>query len=162
MRPHRFFRKDFGEASVGAQISYSNSAGVDGDIIHTENDSVVLLYRANSHDAWHILSCPIEGNWKVGRFNLSEAPSGYYTIGVVDKTMWSVNQTSTQLLNIYPIPTDGFITVETEPADYRITNLTGQTLMTGRVETQRIDVSKLPAGTYFIIINGIAKKIIVL
>ena len=157
-----FFRKDFGEASVGAQISYSNSAGVDGDIIHTENDSVVLLYRANSHDAWHILSCPIEGNWKVGRFNLSEAPSGYYTIGVVDKTMWSVNQTSTQLLNIYPIPTDGFITVETEPADYRITNLTGQTLMTGRVETQRIDVSKLPAGTYFIIINGIAKKIIVL
>ena len=159
-----FFRKDFGEASVGAQISYSNSASVDGDIIHTENDSVVLLYRANYNEPWHILSCPVEGNWKVGRFNLSDAPSGLYTIGVVDKTEWSINNKSTQILNIYPIPTEGILNIGTVNGtmSYRITNLTGQTMMTGRVEEQRIDVSNLSAGTYFIIINGIAKKFIVL
>lgn len=157
-----FFRNDFGEAEVGAQITYSYNANVDGDIIHTENDSAVLLYRANINEPWHLLPCEVEGNWKNGRFNVSDALSGQYTVGAIDKMMWSVNQTSTQLLNIYPIPTNGFITVETEPADYRITNLMGQTLMTGRVEAQRINVSELSAGTYFIIINGTAKKFIVL
>ena len=157
-----FFRNDFGEAEVGAQITYSYNANVDGDIIHTENDSAVLLYRANINEPWHLLPCEVEGNWKNGRFNVSDALSGQYTVGAIDKMMWSVNQTSTQLLNIYPIPTNGFITVETEPADYRITNLMGQTLMMGRVEAQRIDVSELPTGTYFIIINGTAKKFIVL
>ena len=157
-----FFRNDFGEAEVGAQITYSYNANVDGDIIHTENDSAVLLYRANINEPWHLLPCEVEGNWKNGRFNVSDALSGQYTVGAIDKMMWSVNQTSTQLLNIYPIPTNGFITVETEPADYRITNLMGQTLMMGRVEVQRIDVSELPTGTYFIIINGTAKKFIVL
>ena len=68
---------------------------------------------------------------------------------------------STQLLNIYPIPSQGFLTVETEPADYQITNLSGQTVMTGRVESKRVDISRLSSGTYFIIINGITKKFIV-
>ena len=157
-----FFHNDIGEAEVGAQISYSYSTSIDGDIIQTENDSAVLLYRANINEPWHLFPCEVEGNWKNGRFNVSNALSGQYTIGVIDKILWSVNQTSTQLLNVYPIPTKGYLTVETEPADYRITNLMGQTLMTGRVDARRIDVSSLSAGTYFIIINGTAKKFIVL
>lgn len=156
-----FFQNDFGAAEVSGQISYTYN-GQDGDIIHTENDSAVLLYRAAVEDPWHILPCAVEGNWKIGRFNVNDLQPGQYTIGVIDKTVWLVNHTSTRILNIYPVPTNGFLFVETEPTEYRITNLTGQTLMTGRVETQRIDVSKLSAGTYFIIINGTAKKFIVL
>ena len=61
---------------------------------------------------------------------------------------------------MYPNPTKGILYVETEPAEYRITNLTGQTLMKGRTQGQ-VDVASLPAGTYFIIINGAIQKFIV-
>jgi len=155
-----FFRNDIGEATVNAQISFTNS-GQDGDIIQTENDSAVLLYRSDINDTWHTIPYTQEGNWKIGRFNVTDVQTGQYTIGVIDKMIWSVNEQSTQLLNIYPIPSQGFLTVETEPADYQITNLSGQTVMTGRVESKRVDVSRLSSGTYFIIINGITKKFIV-
>ena len=155
-----FFRNDIGEATVNAQISFTNS-GQDGDIIHTEHDSAVLLYRSDINDTWHTIPYTQEGNWKIGRFNVTDVQTGQYTIGVIDKMIWSVNEQSTQLLNIYPIPSQGFLTVETEPADYQITNLSGQTVMTGRVESKRVDISRLSSGTYFIIINGITKKFIV-
>ncbi|MBR3699997.1 MAG: T9SS type A sorting domain-containing protein [Bacteroidales bacterium] len=155
-----FFRNDIGEATVNAQISFTNS-GQDGDIIQTENDSAVLLYRSDINDTWHTIPYTQEGNWKIGRFNVTDVQTGQYTIGVIDKMIWSVNKQSTQLLNIYPIPSQGFLTVETEPADYQITNLSGQTVMTGRVESKRVDISRLSSGTYFIIINGITKKFIV-
>ena len=155
-----FFRNDIGDATVNAQISFTNS-GQDGDIIQTENDSAVLLYRSDINDTWHTIPYTQEGNWKIGRFNVTDVQTGQYTIGVIDKMIWSVNEQSTQLLNIYPIPSQGFLTVETEPADYQITNLSGQTVMTGRVESKRVDVSRLSSGTYFIIINGITKKFIV-
>ena len=155
-----FFRNDIGEATVNAQISFTNS-GQDGDIIQTENDSAVLLYRSDINDTWHTIPYTQEGNWKIGRFNVTDVQTGQYTIGVIDKMIWSVNEQSTQLLNIYPIPSQGFLTVETEPADYQITNMSGQTVMTGRVESKRVDISRLSSGTYFIIINGITKKFIV-
>lgn len=155
-----FFRNDIGEATVNAQISFTNS-GQDGDIIQTENDSAVLLYRSDINDTWHTIPYTQEGNWKIGRFNVTDVQTGQYTIGVIDKMIWLVNKQSTQLLNIYPIPSQGFLTVETEPADYQITNLSGQTVMTGRVESKRVDISRLSSGTYFIIINGITKKFIV-
>ena len=66
--------------------------------------------------------------------------------------------------NVYPNPTDGVITLSGfQMGEYRITNLTGQTLMTGQIdgEQQRIDVSGLPAGMYFISVGGEARKFVV-
>ncbi len=46
---------------------------------------------------------------------------------------------------------------------YRITNLMGQTLLTGQItaETQQINVSSLPQGMYFITIAGETRKFVV-
>ena len=58
-------------------------------------------------------------------------------------------------IRIYPNPTNGLLhIVETEyppslPLEYRITNIMGQTLLTGTV-ARTIDVSSLPVGMYFI------------
>ncbi|MBR5726580.1 MAG: T9SS type A sorting domain-containing protein, partial [Muribaculaceae bacterium] len=70
---------------------------------------------------------------------------------------------------VYPNPTDGVLFVETHGRaslsnqTYRITNLMGQTLMTGAItsETQQIDVSNLPDGMYFIIFAGETRKFVV-
>ena len=46
--------------------------------------------------------------------------------------------------------------------EYRVTNLMGQTLLTGSLtgETQPLDLSDLPKGVYFLTINNRTQKII--
>ena len=77
--------------------------------------------------------------------------------------------TGSEALTIYPNPTNGVLIVETQnfaslqAETYRITNLIGQTLMTGQItsETEQIDVSDLPDGMYFITVGGTTRKFVV-
>ena len=70
---------------------------------------------------------------------------------------------------VYPNPTNGVLFVETRRATslpdqtYRITNLMGQTLLTGQftAETLQINVSSLPQGMYFITFAGETQKFVV-
>ncbi|MBQ8958196.1 MAG: leucine-rich repeat domain-containing protein [Bacteroidales bacterium] len=76
--------------------------------------------------------------------------------------------TGSATLNVYPNPISGVLFVETQnfaslPTEtYRITNLMGQTLMSGNAtsENQQIDVSNLPIGMYFITIGGATRKFV--
>lgn len=70
---------------------------------------------------------------------------------------------------VYPNPAKGILYVETRhgmslPAEqeYRITNLTGQTLLKGNItaETQQIDISGLPTGMYFISVSEQTEKFV--
>ena len=71
-------------------------------------------------------------------------------------------------LTVYPSPTNGILFVETvcTPSlhnnTYRITNLMGQTILTGQItaETQQIDVSALPEGMYFITFADETRKFV--
>lgn len=161
-----YFRNDFGDAEISTQVTYSYNASVDGDIITTENDSAVLLYRANSLDPWHILPYTQTGNWKNGRFTVADAPSGQYAVGVIDKALMAINETADTPILVYPNPAKGTLTVrlphDGNPTamDYRIINLFGQTLLKG--ETQGpINVTSLAPGSYFIIINGSTQKFVI-
>ena len=69
---------------------------------------------------------------------------------------------------LYPNPTDGVLTIHHSAfsiphSSFRITNLMGQTLMSGHIatENQRIDVSELPEGMYFISIGNMTRKFVV-
>ena len=70
---------------------------------------------------------------------------------------------------IYPNPTDGVLFVETHGRaslsnqTYRITNLMGQTLLTGQItaDNQQINVSSLPQGMYFITFANVTRKFVV-
>ena len=66
-------------------------------------------------------------------------------------------------LTIYPNPTKGILFVETRRAtsqqtenEYRISNMMGQTLLSGRLndETRQIDLSHLPSGLYLLTARG--------
>ncbi len=70
--------------------------------------------------------------------------------------------------DLYPNPTDGVLTIHHSEfniphSSFRITNLMGQTVLTGNItaESQQIDVSGLPQGMYFISIGNITHKIVV-
>ena len=71
---------------------------------------------------------------------------------------------------VYPNPTNGILFVEMrratslpEETPYRITNIMGQTVLSGNIaaETQQINIASLPAGMYFIIFAGETRKFVV-
>lgn len=77
--------------------------------------------------------------------------------------------TDSETLTVYPNPVSGILFVETLhapslPAEtYRITNLMGQTLLQGSINTenQQIDIANLPAGMYFINVGEQTAKFVV-
>ena len=70
---------------------------------------------------------------------------------------------------VYPNPANNVLFVETvcTPSlpnqTYRITNLVGQTILSGSIntETQQIDIKELPSGMYFITVGGQTVKFVV-
>ena len=84
-------------------------------------------------------------------------------------------ETETNGITVYPNPAKNVLYVETQylasPPDptYRITNLVGQTMMTGVLSVRlpqcdsptTIDVSSLPAGLYFITVDKQTKKLVI-
>ena len=76
---------------------------------------------------------------------------------------WGTDENGTAGFRVYPNPTTGLLNVElTAPGVYQITNVLGQTLMTGHIngESQPIDVSGLPEGIFFISVNGLVSKFV--
>ena len=77
--------------------------------------------------------------------------------------------TGSGTFTIYPNPTNGYLVLETQSIaslqtrTYRITNLTGQTILSGyiTVENQQIDIKALPAGMYFINVGNVIQKFVV-
>lgn len=69
-------------------------------------------------------------------------------------------------LQIYPNPTDGLLHVKTycgasQPLEYRITNLLGQTVLSGVLDGDSIDVSVLSKGIYILGIDNTIIRFIV-
>lgn len=80
---------------------------------------------------------------------------------------WGVEDQGVGSFRLYPNPVDDMITVETcrdasSQQQYDITNIMGQTLMSGWIEDgkQQIGLSGLPAGMYFLRVNGTTLKFI--
>ena len=70
---------------------------------------------------------------------------------------------------VYPNPTNGVLFVETvctpslPDQTYRITNLVGQTVLSGNIiaDNQQINVSSLPQGMYFVTVGDMTRKFVV-
>lgn len=82
--------------------------------------------------------------FKLGEKDCDEVYQEYHNQGV--------DETETSGFRIYPNPANDVIVVETPEGatlqEYRITNLLGQTMLTGTSQT--INVSSLPSGMYFL------------
>ena len=116
-------RYDFGEANITGMFDYSRN--LDGDIIHTENDSATLLYRRNASEAWHEIEWELYpgSTWKVGRFLVENFPSGEYTVAVWNKEALGVEEfiEPEKKMKLYPNPTDGRVRMTwNEPSDGQI------------------------------------------
>ena len=159
-------RLDLGEADVTATFDFQNTSSVDGDIIHTQNDSAVLLYRSSPLEDWHTIPYTQQGNWKMGRFTVADAQSGQYTIGAIDKSLLGLGEVSAETgpLAISPNPAGSYINVRCQNVDSEIvvTNALGQTVKTFKPSGDEtvITVEDLPSGVYFVNLLDKKKNII--
>ena len=108
----------------------------------------------------------------IGQYKYGISTDGGNTItwsDCLDKDVMAVDENNATEIKVYPNPTNGILFVETvctpslpEKTEYFITNVTGQTLLSGQItdETQQIDVTGLAEGMYFVRIQNNSKTII--
>ena len=107
----------------------------------------------------------------IGQYKYGISTDGGNTIAwseCLDKDVMVVDENNTMEIKVYPNPTNNVLFVETRliaslPAatEYIITNVTGQTLLSGHItnEIQQIDVTGLAEGMYFVRIQNNSKTI---
>lgn len=124
------------------------------------NNSHYIIERSNDKLSFEAIGRVQAAN-KASKYSFIDTnPIGtllYYRIRQVDfdgtEELSKTNAVSLQKsskLNVYPTLTNSFLTVEIEdPKDFTIFNLLGQQVLNGKA-AQRIDVSALPQGAYFL------------
>lgn len=159
-------RMDFGDSDVSGKFTFSNGANMDGDIIHSENDSAVLLYRANINEAWHTIPYEQQGNWKIGIFTVSDLQTGQYTLGAIDKTQLGLgeNNFDTKKMLLTPNPTENYVKISTNYNNSKIliVNSLGQLVNSFPISENEITISVegFPAGVYYVNLLDEKKNII--
>lgn len=159
-------RLDLGETDVTGKFTFSNNSNMDGDIIHSENDSAVLLYRADINDTWHSIPYAQQGNWKLGILTVSDLQSGQYTIAAIDKTQLGLgeNNLDTKKMFLAPNPTENHVKISTnlDNSNILIINNLGQTISFYPMSEKEITISveDYPAGIYYVNLLDEKKNII--
>ena len=139
---------------------------MDGDIIQTENDSAVLLYRANYNQPWHSIPYTQQGNWRLGYFIVSDLPVGQYTIGVIDKSTLSLTEQYADQ-KLFPNPANDQVTLQwngNSSGEIKVYNQNLQLLKTipfDNADRMTVNVSDLASGLYFIECNAMLHKLII-
>ena len=163
----KVLNQEFGPSETEGRFDYFYGSSMDGDILHSTNDSAVLLYRADIHDSWHTIPYERQGNWKNGTFIVTDPPTGEYTIGAIDVILLGVNETESSLL-LYPNPAHETATLRWNGLDSGVIHLYNEQLQLVKThpythcEQATFPVNDLVPGLYFIERQGTIQKLIVL
>ena len=153
-----------------AEGEYDNAFYIDDITVGNTYD----IYRANCDGSNAELIASNIADAHYVDYGWDALPIGQYKYGIstdggntiawsecLDKDVMVVDENNTMEIKVYPNPTNGILFVETVctpslPAEYIITNVTGQTLLSGHItdEIQQIDVSGLAEGMYFVRIQS--------
>ena len=159
-------RLDLGEADVRGEFTYSKS--LDDDIIHTENDSAVLLYRANALDPWHTIPYTLQtgSTWKLGIILVDDLQTGQYTVGVIDKSTISLREYYADQ-ELFPNPANDHVTLQwigNGTGEIKVYNPNLQLVKTiPYSDTNRVTfpLGDLVSGLYLIECNAVIHKLII-
>lgn len=161
---YSIFRDDKGEATINGVFNYSKTK--DPSIIHSENDSTILLYRENALTPWHSIPYTLEGTWKLGRMTVSDLVTGDYTLASIDKTHLGIGEEliDNPKMILVPNPTDGIVKISTDidNSEVLIINSLGQNICRFQLfeKETTISVESYPDGIYYIYLIDEKKNII--
>ena len=150
------YRLDKGNAKIKGEFQYQKNANYDENLMVSEHDSIVLLYRANGSLPWQSISYEHQGQNNFGRMTVDDVKSGDYTLGMWDEEHASVNELKDETgFNIFPNPANDNINIlfQNEINDnIIISNIKGQVVKDIAVNGKEItiNIEDLNAGTYFL------------
>lgn len=107
------FFKDYGDNEFTGRFTFSRNTW-DNDIVTSQSDSAVLLYRRDASEPWQSLDYEQEGTWQMARFTVSNLQPGDYVIGAWDKNLLDVKEYQPVInkMTIFPNPADDSTTIE--------------------------------------------------
>lgn len=97
------------EMQAQGRFYYRNSIYLDGDLIESQTDSIVILFRESAADDWHIIPQYREGIWSIGHIFVNELRKGEYTLAVFDLTVGELKKETNLNYKVYPNPAKGSI-----------------------------------------------------
>ena len=148
------YRLDKGESKISGEFQYQNNDNYDGDLMVSENDSIVLLYRANGSEPWQSLNYEHQSYGDYGRMIVDDIKSGDYTLGMWDEEHAAIKETNEETgFQIFPNPAKDKVNIifpEEIEGRIIISNQAGQmvkeVVVSGKETT--IETDEFSAGVY--------------
>ena len=95
------------------RFTYDRDGYLDGGLIQSESDSVVVLYRRHSSGDWTEVEQSRFGLWDFGYIDVYDLQAGQYTLAVWDKHIVGTSDVPQQsFVKIYPNPSQGSLNFE--------------------------------------------------
>lgn len=162
LSPYRHWELKLAGASLPemrARFFYSNSQSHDGNLIQSEQDSVVLLYRPGAGYEWQEIPTERVGLWSIGYLIAENIQPGQYTLAVWDTQVVGqaeipASQTKKQSLEVYPNPATDQLTFnwyEKTDGRLQVTDSSGKLVFEQQLLMQQslqIRITNWPAGVY--------------
>ena len=149
-------RIDKGNATIEGEFQYHNTANYDQNLMVNENDSIVLLYRADGSKMWQSIDYVHQSYGNFGRMTVADIKSGDYTLGMWDEKHASIREMKDETgFEMFPNPAREKINIifQNEINDNIImTNIKGQVVKDIAVNGKEItiNIEDLADGTYFL------------
>ena len=114
--PNRYWRVDGvlpDDFHAQGRFYFDAISGLDDSLIVSENDSLVILFRAHSRDDWQYVPQMRAGNWNIGYVFVEDLQLGEYAPAVYDKTIVGTPESpETGKVRFYPNPAKKKLNVE--------------------------------------------------
>jgi hypothetical protein len=149
------------DARNNAQGNLDSALMVDHGSVVFHEDSIVLLWREGSGYEWKLVDDftistfgnPSDG---YGRIQANNIKKGEYTFGVRVNIANTENHAANAPIQIFPNPTSSVLNIKTSGVSgklsFTIYDALGQRVQSGQLNNQKVDVSQLKNGLYFITI----------
>lgn len=101
------------------QFFYSRNGELDGDVLVSALDSLVILYRPSVGTPWQSVNFTKQGIWSTGWLNVENLKIGEYAIAVWDEQYAGINDNakSESSLEIFPNPAKDFAQISVYQKD---------------------------------------------
>lgn len=110
---------------------YSNTNTLDGSLITSEQDSVVMVYRPSAAQDWSVLPQTREGFWNIGYIIIDDFLPGQYTLAVLDTQLVGLKADTkpqaTLIIKAEPNPASQSITLSWNAAENMSVNVVDST-----------------------------------
>ncbi len=108
LSPYRYWKIEGifpGSMDATGRFYYDNMGYLDNDLILSEKDSVIIMYRETPGDDWQEVPQTRLGTWDIGYIFVDHIQPGEYTLAVWDKYIVSIPFASKQeKVKIFPNP----------------------------------------------------------